>query len=187
MQRHSDDDKYFIEKDRDLWGVTFKCASSSLRRAHLPRVWTELRKGDHVRIIVRDPRDRLVSAWKWFTTANMSYMPDILEANREDHDRILHKSTKFAPWVNTALKYWNPHWVPQTEIHPRWREFELVNIADLHTKDWGHEKQTRKDNTWEQYYDEATLALVNKVFEEDLEMWKEIKDGINTGTKRLLR
>lgn len=187
MPRQGDSGKYLIERDRKLWGVTFKCASSSMRRAIKPRVWTDLRKGDHVRIIVRDPRDRLVSAWKWFTTATVSFLPDILQASLADHNLILHKSTKFVPWVNTALKYWNAHWAPQTEQHPRWREFELVNIADLHTLDWGHEKQTRKDNTWVQHYDEATLALVNEVYKEDLEMWKEIKDGTNTGTKRLLR
>lgn len=186
MIKGSDSSKYLRVKDKDVWGITYKCASTSMMRAlPQPRTYTPLNAGDHVRLIVRDPRDRLVSAWHWFTRNN-SDIRAIARSHPVDHKFLMDKHSEFPDWLKTALRHWNGHWVPQTEIHPRWREFELVDIADLHTLGWGHEKKTRPDSTWEQYYDEATLALVNEVYAEDLEMWKEIKDGTDTRTNRIL-
>jgi hypothetical protein len=172
-----------------VWGVTHKCGSTSMMQAlPQPRMYTELRKGDHVRLIVRDPRDRLVSAWRWFSrNSSNGQFPSISESAPADHAFLTDNKTEFGPWVETALRHWNSHWAPQTDIHRRWREFHLIPIQDLHTLGWGHEKKTRSDNTWEQYYDGATLALVNEVYKEDLEMWEVIKDGINTGTNRVLQ
>lgn len=189
MEKGNDARKYIrVDDTSEVWGVTFKVASTSLRESlpPKPRNYTELRSGDHVRIIVRDPRDRMVSAWRWFTLNVNSYLPEILAASPEDHEYILDKRAPFNEWTQTALRHWNAHWAPQTEIHPRWREFELIPIYDIHKLGWGHKKKTREDNSWEQYYDEATLALVNEVYSEDLEMWKEIKDGTDTRANRLL-
>lgn len=170
-----------------MWGLTYKCASTSMIEAlPQPRNYTGLRAGDHVRIIVRDPRDRLVSAWKWFTTAHTSYIKPILEASPTDHEYLMDNMSPFKEWLRTALRHWNPHWAPQTEIHKRWREFELIPISELHTLGWGHKKKTRKDNLWAEYFDEATLALVNEVYSEDLEMWEVIKNGTDTRTNRVL-
>ena len=137
-------------------------------------------------MVVRDPRDRLVSAWKWFTTAQTSYIKDILEASKPDHDLLMSDKTDFNKWISIALRYWNPHWAPQTEIHPKWRQFELINIADIDKLGWGHQKKTRTSNAWEEYYTPSVLQLVEGIYAEDLEMWEVIKDGINTGTNRIL-
>ena len=175
-----------IGETPDVWAVTFKIASTTLRRG-LPDAdnYAELKKGDHVRMLCRDPRDKVVSAWRWFALHRNSYIPHVLDVSRRDHDYILSRNSRFKDWVQTALRYWDPHWAPQTSIHPRWREFELLDLAE-----WGkgeaHEKKTRDDNSWEQYYDDATLALVNEVYKEDLEMWKEIKDGTDTRARRVL-
>ena len=112
------------------------------------------------------------------------FTAEVLKENEQDHEYILDEKSPFNEWVHVALQYWNPHWAPQSEIHPRWREFEL---RPLHSYTGSHEKQTRPDNTWEQYYDEALLALVDKVYEEDLQMWKEASSyAIDTGTRRIL-
>lgn len=137
-------------------------------------------------LVVRDPHDRLVSGWKWFASHHNCYIRDILKANPADHETILDKRTPFKEWVRTALKYENPHWLPQTTLHPRWREFELIPITDLHKLGWGHEKKTRDDNSWRQFYDEEMLSLVDEVYAEDLEMWKEVTNGTNTRARRVL-
>lgn len=194
MQKGSQRSKYIRIGDltpksetKEVWGLTYKCASTSMLEAlPQPRLYTKLRTGDHVRIIVRDPRDRMVSSWKWFTTAHTSYLPAIMEENETDHRFLMDRQASFEDWVATALKYWNPHWVPQTEIHPRWREFELIPIHDLHKLEWGHRKKTRVDNAWEEHFTPELLGLINEVYNEDLEMWKEIKDGTNTRTNRVL-
>lgn len=180
-KRASPNHRYIrIGDSNQVWGQTLKCATTTLHEAlPQPRQYTDLRPGDHVRLIVRDPRDRLVSAWRWFTRYHNCYIPDI------DDVAILNKDTPFTDWANTALRYWNEHWAPQTELHPRWREFELVPIHQL-PPGWGHHKKTRDDNTWRQYYNEGLLGLVNEVYKEDLVMWKEVEDGIDTGTRRVL-
>ena len=181
MRKHASSSHRYIRTDDDhVWAQTLKCASTTLLEA-LPQPWsyTELRPGDHVRIIVRDPRDRLVSAWKWFTRYHNSYIPGIDDAS------ILAENTPFTDWATTAIRYWNEHWAPQTELHPRWREFELVPITAL-PPGWGHHKRTRSSTEWEQYYNDGLLGLVNEVYKEDIEMWKEAISGIDTGTRRVL-
>ena len=157
-----------------------------------PHEYTELQKGDHVRMVVRDPRDRLISAYKWFTDSAstgiiVSAVMDIVEQSVDDHRILMGEGNPtFVKWLNTVLQYWNPHWAPQSEIHPRWREYELISIEDLHELGFVHEKKIRKNRSWEQHYDEATLALVNEVYKEDLEIWEVVKDGTDTGTNRIL-
>lgn len=175
--------RYLRTANNEVWGVTFKVGSTSLR--HMKFEYTELVTGDHVRLLVRHPHDRLVSAWKWFTMYVNSYLPGPLRDAPEDHEIILDSTTPFNLWARTALQHWNPHWVPATSIHPRWREFELIDLAEWNSTH--HDKQTRKDNSWEQHYDEATLALANEVYKEDLEMWEVIRDGTNTRTNRVLQ
>jgi hypothetical protein len=154
-----------------------------------PRVYTELRKGDHVRIIVRDPRDRLLSAWRWFTKHHNCYIKPILEKDKEAHEFILNSKAPFRQWAETALQHWNPHWAPQSEIHPRWREFHLLTLDTL-PEGWGHREKTRsaaEREQWREYYDVDLLELVNTIYSEDIEMWKEAdKNGFNTRTKRVL-
>jgi hypothetical protein len=175
-----------IRGTEEVWAQTLKVASTSMQKA-LPKpvMYTELQTGDHVRMIVRDPRDRLVSAWRWFTGPHNSYIPEVPEHVSR---YLLDKDTEFKGWVETAVQNCNEHWVPQTTIHPRWREFELIPITDLHKLGWGHEKKLRSDNTWEQYYDDGLLALVNEIYKEDVEMYKEAtnEQGNNTGTNRVL-
>ena len=188
MRQGSDSRKYIrLNQSENVWGLTYKCGSTSMLKAlQGDRAYTDLRPGDHVRILVRDPRDRLVSAWAWFTKRTNSYFPELVEKHPFDHDFLLDEKSPFKEWVLTALRHWNPHWVPQTEIHPRWREFELIRLTDIHTLGWGHEKKTRPSNAWEQYYDEDLLELVDEIYAEDLEMWKEVEDGIDTRTRRVL-
>ena len=185
--------RYVKLGDGKVWAITYKVGSTSLRRKlYDQKAWPDpsphrLKSGDHVTLLVRHPHDRLVSAWRWFTQNVNSYIPGILRDDPKGHALILDEGTPFNVWVPAAIKHWNPHWVPATDIHPRWREFELMDLAV-----WGkqeghqHQKQTRDDNSWEQYYDEATLALANEVYSEDLEMWKEIKDGTDTRANRIL-
>ena len=113
-------------------------------------------------------------------------MSDILTESPRDHAVLLDRDTQLKHWVPTALRHWNLHWLPQTEVHPRWREFHLIPIHDLAGLGMGHSKKTRPDNSWEEFYDVGTLALVNAVYAEDLDMWKEIKDGTDKSTRRLL-
>lgn len=137
----------------------------------------EPKAGDHVIMYCRDPRDRLVSAWKWFAGPYNSYIPDILRVSPVDHKFILDRNSPFNEWVQTALRHWNAHWAPQTEIHPDWRTFEL---RDLATYTGSHQKKTRPDNRWDEFYDPKTLALVNEVYSEDIEMWKEVTSNERT-------
>ena len=176
-----------IGQTDEVWAQTLKNASTSLMVVLAGKTcqYTQLKPGDHVRMIVRDPRDRLVSAWSWFTKHHNSYISEIMDVNPTDNDYILNKESPFKEWVLTALRYWNPHWAPQTEVHPRWREFELIPIHQL-PDGWGHEKQTRPDTSWQQYYDDELLALVNEVYKEDIVMWKEVEDGIDTRANRVL-
>ena len=188
MRKGSDQSKYCRAKGgTDIWGLTYKCGSTSLLQ-HLGREkrYVIPEPGDHVRIVVRDPRDRLVSAWKWFTTGHKSYIKHILDQSQEDHDKLLRKTTMLADWVPVAFKYWDPHWAPQTEIHTRWREFEIIPISELHRYVDGHEKRTREDNSWEQYYDPATLARVEDYYKEDMAMWQEVTNGADTRTRTVL-
>lgn len=173
-----------VNNTNEVWAQTLKNASTSLMLylAGQTASYTQLRHGDHVRMIVRDPRDRLVSAWKWFTKYHNSY---IAEMTGQDSEYILHKDTPFEEWVHKALKYWNPHWAPQTEIHPRWQQFELIPIHAL-PEGWAHEKKTRDDGSWQQYYNDDLLALVNEVYKEDIEMWKEVESGTDTRANRVL-
>lgn len=171
-----------IGQTNEVWAQTLKCASTTMHEALVgkQRAYTDLRPGDHVRLIVRDPRDRLVSAWKWFTKHHNCYIPSL------DDYTILNSSTPFPEWTRVALRHWNEHWAPQTELHPRWKEFELVPITAL-PPGWGHSKKTREDNSWQQYYSDDLLDLVNEVYKEDIVMWKEATNGTDTGARRVLR
>lgn len=183
MQRGRDSHKYIRTRDC-VWGLTYKVGSTSLLRwLPEPRQYTGLRPGDHVRLLVRDPRDRLVSAYMWFTKRTNSPIPDI---PAPDQQFLLDQRAEFIPWARTALRHWNPHWAPQTEIHPRWREFELIRLTDFSSMGGPQDKKTRQDNSWEQYYDDALLDTVNAVYAEDIEMWKEVTNGTDTRSRRVL-
>jgi hypothetical protein len=172
MRRNSDSSKYIriggitpATESKEVWGLTYKCGSTSLLKwLPEPRVYTDLRQGDRVNLLVRDPRDRLVSAFRWFTGPHNCYIKDILESSPVDHEYILDSRSVFNEWVETALRHWNPHWAPITEIHPRWREFHLIRLDEWGKAGAPHEKKTRDDN----------------------EMWKEVEDGIDTRTRRVL-
>lgn len=193
MRKDKEDSRYArvgdYDKSNKVQAITYKVGSTSILKSlgRANRQWTALRPGDHVILYVRDPRDRLVSAWKWFTNNNTSYRKHIMEQSKRDHDFLLDKRSEFAPWVETALRYWDPHWVPQTEVHPRWRQFELRDLKTLGNGRSVIMKQTRPvGDDWRKYYDDSLLELVNEVYAEDLEMWKEVESGVDTTGRRVL-
>ena len=164
-----------------VWAFTFKVGSSTLIQHH-GKNFTTLRPGDEVHMLVRDPRERLVSAWACFTQMNVSYNHDYPHAVNVI---LLDKKTPFNEWVPVALQYYNKHWAPMTEQHPRWREF---NLHDL--EEWGAGKtkyMKSRHRPWQEHYDEGTLSLVEEVYKEDLELWKEVHDnGIDDRARVLL-
>lgn len=176
---------YFRVGDSDstnVWGLTDKCGSTSLNSAFRgERNNTRPREGDHVKILVRHPCDRLVSGWKWFTTHHNSYLSQIYHKSAEDHEVIMGKDSTLEEWFEASQRHWNTHWAPQTELHPLWRQFELIDLADC---PFGHEKKTREDNSWEQYFtSEDFLARVLEYYKSDLELWNECKNVDTTGRR----
>lgn len=183
MDKYHGKPRYIRLGPTEVIGFSNKVGSTSIINKYVrngPRLgWTEVTEDDIVTLHVRHPYDRLVSAWKWFTQHHVGYMPRILEVSESDHTVLLDSMTPFSEWVETAFKHDNLHWAPQTEIHPQWRRFNLLPLSAL-----GGTVEKKSDHAaWEEYFDDDMLVLCSGVYAEDLIMWEEVKDAVNTGTE----
>jgi hypothetical protein len=172
------------QRTKKGWALVCKVGSTSIRKSYKrgeAGQFAELRPGDHIKMPVRDPRARIVSAWEEFTQRLVSYKPAILKTSEEDHRVLLDKNTPFREWLRVALRHEDLHWIPQSVQYPRWREFELLNVTEL-----GSKQNVGKRKDWRDYLQGEDLALVEDYYHDDFAIWKEVTDGTDTRARRIL-
>ncbi len=176
-------DKAHLAGRRLVIGYSSKCGSSTIRtlyRSIGALAKTEVQECDRVTLYMRHPYDRLVSGWKWFTARR-----DHMNSQLNFYPAACHlkgqKNISLLEWATVVLPHADPHWLPQTTVHPHWREYTLAHVSELGLV---QEKKT-EHGPWEDYWSPEIDDVVREYYAEDMIMWeayKEARDGINTGT-----
>lgn len=153
-----------------------KCGSTSLQRAlkadnYEKASMEDAPKGRNTKLIVRNPHERLVSNWAFFTkkyhrtgpTPELCVDPNI---SLEDYFEF----TKENP---------NKHWQAQTLLHPHWRYYTLIDLKLLNSysqdprtalQNVGTERTSDHDH-WLTYYSEDLYSKVAIHYIQDMEMY----------------
>lgn len=138
----SSNPRYAYREDYPVeFAMTPKCGSTSATRA-LRREGFKIADNNSKRLsrrpdgskpvvmIVREPIERIVSAYHYFIRDN-----DCLPGGMR-----FQGSTREMPletFVQNILTHHNYHWTPQTFQHPDWRQYELVPLDDMNLV-WAH-------------------------------------------------
>ena len=167
-----------------------KVGSSTLRRMLFPKSWplgpcspclNSVQAPIHTdkRYIsftfVRNPYDRILSAWKYFTTN--SYAAGLLK----DHNINVGKNTTFEEFLDISInQHSDHHWQPQSDYVPQGVNFTgrlenfqkdynaLCNLIAFPKAQLLHEKQIKRKH-YSEYYSKETKKIVTEVYAEDID------------------
>lgn len=189
------------QKNRMITGYSLKAGSTTIMkslgvpRAHIGQfeALKHAERGLKVRLFVRHPLDRLVSAWKFFTTVGTSYIKAILDRDPKAHNRLMARDCGFEEWADIALKWYNPHWYPQTEYHTTKEGlFVPTDVYELSYLSKTKMNSTRHE-PWEFYYEgnPELRAKIEDMYINDIVLYELAKeageDGFNTRTRDVFR
>ena len=173
---------YILLRDGRILAYTEKCGSKSIRAHIKPIVETanigaptalKLREeGAKVLLFVRDPLDRLVSAWTFFQKQKMP----------------------FEKWLNIALTKPDRHWRPQVEAHTWNGEFipNRLYPLDLLTNYWGNLFQgahpmrplnQTEHKDWAHYVNQLSRDTIERVIEryvQDIDLYARVVELADT-------
>ena len=173
---------YIWLNDGRILAYTEKCASKSIR-AHIkpivqtnnigaPKALAERKMGHDCILFVRDPLDRLVSAWTFFQKQKMP----------------------FEKWLRIALTKVDRHWRPQVEAHT-WDGNFIPNKLyplDLMTNYWENlfpgarpmkVLNKTEHKSWATYVNQLPLDVVEQVVEryaDDIDLYARVVELADT-------
>lgn len=123
---------------------------------------------------VRNPYDRILSAWKYFTTND--YAIGLLK----DHGIHFHKNTTFDEFLDISInRHSDHHWQPQSHYVPQGVDFigrlenfqqdynQLCELIAIPKTQLLHEKQIKRKH-YSEYYNKETKKIVTEVYAEDI-------------------
>jgi hypothetical protein len=178
--------------------VTLKCGATTIcdiligpRHAQrsswqgIHEAWEATQRGHECHLFVRHPLDRLVSAWKYFTTKHNTYIKDILEFDADIHDRIQgnrpYRNISLPEWWEAASQVYNKHWVVVTDYNTYKGEFVPDRLYPLEALGLatGKKLNATRHDSWESYYDKGLRDKVATHFEKDIELFEKAKEEWN--------
>lgn len=166
-----------------------KVGSSSIRRMLFPKSWPLsnispcidsvqakiIPELDYISFtFVRNPYDRILSAWKYFTTNNFAV------GRMKKNNIIIGPHTTFEEFLDISInQHSDHHWQPQTHYIPQDIDFigrlenfkrdydALCNLINIPATELLHEKKSERKH-YSEYYNEKTKKIVDQIYMEDI-------------------
>jgi hypothetical protein len=199
---------YYIElPNGSVLGYSLKAGATTIheiwlgrdkRAPRLPRlgVYEALQKrnqGHDVHLFVRDPLERIVSCYKYFTTVHNGFVRDVKEGGPEHLKMFLGndewKNISFSDWWSIAQQYENGHWDSQTFAHSYNEEFVPNVLYPLEAMSLGtdiHANKTERRPASE-YMDEGLKAELLERYADDVALYARAKEEWDGRAPTVLR
>lgn len=182
--------RYINNQQHFIYYDVPKVGSSSLRRMLFPRSWplsnvspcidsvrTNMISGvEYISFtFVRNPYDRIVSTWKYFTTNSWAI------GRMKKNNITVDQNTTFEGFLDIVInQHSDHHWQPQCDYVPDDVQFigrlenfqsdydELCDLIDIPKSKLIHEKKSNRGH-YSEYYNEGTKKIVDDVYSQDIE------------------
>lgn len=181
--------KYINNQHHFIYYDIPKVGSSSLRRMLFPKSWPLSNVSPCIDSVqaniipeveyisftfVRNPYDRILSAWKYFT--NDSWAVGRMKKN----NITFNPNTTFEEFLDVAVnQHADHHWQPQCDYVPHDVQFigrlenfqneynDLCDLIGIPKSTVLHEKKSNRDH-YSTYYNDKTKKIVDDVYSQDI-------------------
>ena len=182
------DKSHYFWVDGRIQAYSLKVASNTIRDMvpclHSARLTQEealaLRGEQEIRLYIRHPLDRFVSAWKFFsrTGRHLIQRPGIPVWA----DKGLRSDIPLWEWADLALEFEDIHWEPQVEFHTLRGQFVPNRVIDVAYLGGRKSNRTTHGTVDEEFANHPELRkCLEEKYREDLELFERVvgkPDGI---------